>query len=168
MKARYSFLLVTLAAAVFVLNVWITRDRLPERVASHFDLQGRPDGWMTREGTVRFMAAVGVGVPLIIMAAFNLARVVPLSCIHVPNKDYWFAKERREESLRWLGATGAWCAILLLIFLRLLHGLVIEANTVHPPHLPSKPLWIVAGIFVVGELLLVLRVMWRFSKRPAN
>lgn len=168
MKARSWFFVVLLIASFSALNVWIDRDRLPERVASHFDLQGNPNGWMTREGTVWLMAAVGFIVPLIIFAAFNVARVVPLSCVNVPNKDYWFSQERREESLRFLAESGACCAVLLLMFLRFLHGLVIEANALQPPHFPSEPLWYAAGFFVVAEVLLVARVMLRFSKRPAE
>jgi hypothetical protein len=105
---------------------------------------------------------------LIVFAAFNIARVVPLSSVNLPNKEYWFTEERREESLRFLAESGAVCAVMMVIFLSVLHGLIVEANSLQPPKLAPQPLWYLAGGFVVGELLGVARVMLRFSKRPAN
>ncbi len=168
MKARSWFLIVLATAALSALNIWMDRDRLPERVASHFNLQGHADGWMTRDGAVGLMAVAVFVVPLIIFSAFNIARVAPLSSVNLPNKQYWFAEERREKSLRFLAESGAYCAILMVMFFSLLHNFVIEANSLHPPHLAPRPLWYLTGVFVLGELLGILRVISRFSKRPAH
>ena len=39
------------------LRYWLVWDRLPVRVASHFDLAGNPNGWMSREQSLVFTLA---------------------------------------------------------------------------------------------------------------
>ena len=46
-----------------------TYSRLPQRVATHFDLHGVPNGWMDRSTHAWAMVAVGVGVPLLLLFA---------------------------------------------------------------------------------------------------
>jgi len=114
------------------------------------------------------MVVLGTGIPLLIIAAFNCIRFVPLRFVNVPNREYWFAGERREESLRWLGKIGVWLGCFLLVFLSVMHGLVVEANTHQPPHLDPQPLWLAVGVLAVGELALLVRIVLRFSKPAAS
>jgi hypothetical protein len=41
---------------------WQVWDRLPARVAVHFDIAGRPNGWMSREGSLQFILLFMVAV----------------------------------------------------------------------------------------------------------
>ncbi len=71
---------------------------LPERVASHFDAGGVPDGWSSR---ATFAGAI-VGVQLFLAVTFQLSawgvcRLSP-DLINMPNKDYWFEPSRRPET----------------------------------------------------------------------
>ena len=76
---------------------------LPERVASHFDAAGRPDGWMSRDAfattLVLVYALLGGGFLLLPRV---LARL-PDSMVNVPNKTHWLAPPRRAASLARLG-----------------------------------------------------------------
>jgi hypothetical protein len=46
--------LAWLALPTTALNYWRAWDRLPMRMAVHFDAHWRPDGWTTKEGSLRF------------------------------------------------------------------------------------------------------------------
>ncbi|MBI3737107.1 DUF1648 domain-containing protein [Candidatus Sumerlaeota bacterium] len=70
---------------------------LPEQFASHFDLQGRPNGW---SGKVQFFALWAIVMlianlpPLVISP---MLRKIPRRLINLPNKDYWFESPEREQ-----------------------------------------------------------------------
>lgn len=164
MKARLALTVFIVLAAAFLTYLRATEDLLPVRVATHFDIHGCPNGWMTREGIVRFMALFGIGVPLIMMLAFSSPRFVPVRFVNLPNREHWLTGERRDESLSWLSRMGIWFAAVMLLFFGAIHHLVILANQVQPPRLDAVPLCITVGIFLACELALALRIMLRFSK----
>jgi uncharacterized membrane protein len=58
------FLILLVSAAVFIVA---TSGQLPSLVASHFDAAGRPNGFMSRGGYVRFMLCFAVGLPLVVV-----------------------------------------------------------------------------------------------------
>jgi serine/threonine-protein kinase len=84
--------------------------QLPDRMASHFDFYGRPDGWQPKEAFFLVMAVVvvmtgltGFLVPVVLAAA-------PTEFINVPRRDYWLAPGRREETFRFLRTHLEWFA----------------------------------------------------------
>ena len=50
----------------FLVYVHYSTALLPERVATHFAADGRPNGWMSKDKHFWFMAGFGVGLPLFI------------------------------------------------------------------------------------------------------
>ena len=72
--ARRGFVLSIVA---FLVHVWLSADRLPEKVATHFTMDGTPDGWMTRQQHLWFMTGMGIGLPSLIVGAFLIIRKVP-------------------------------------------------------------------------------------------
>lgn len=90
---------------------------LPERTATHFSVSGTPDGWGGRVelvivylGTVALVAAVFLAIPLAL-------RRLPDAMINLPNRFYWLASDRREETLEWLSTSMIilGCATLVLM-----------------------------------------------------
>lgn len=82
--------------------------RLPDRVASHFGASGAPNGWMGKG------VFVGFYVGLIALLGFLLAKTagglagMADSRVNIPNKEYWLAPERREESLGFISRHFYW------------------------------------------------------------
>ena len=102
--------------------------QLPERLASHFDAAGRPNGWQTKQQfftLALWMAGLSAVVTFLLP---QLIAVLPAEFINLPHKGYWLAAQRRRETQRYLRAKLTWfgCAILFV----LLYGttLSIEAN----------------------------------------
>jgi len=55
------------------LRYWQVWDRLPVRIASHFDATGMANGWMTREGSMIFV--IGISAFIVLLATLILGRV---------------------------------------------------------------------------------------------
>src|SRR5947207_13752518 len=72
--------------------------RLPEKIATHFDGSGVPNGWMPRDALGSFDFIFLVFVLAVVIGSAFLIRVLPVSLINVPHRDYWFAPERRRQS----------------------------------------------------------------------
>jgi len=76
--------LMWLALPITALRFWVVWDRLPLRMASHFNFNGRPNGWMPREAA--FVLALGI-------TAFMLAVFTTVSYVahktHVPDAFSW-------------------------------------------------------------------------------
>jgi uncharacterized membrane protein len=164
MRPRRIIVLLYIAAIVHL--GWIA-SQMPDRVATHYDGAGNPNGWMTRGGMVGFQllmlaitAAAFVGLPLL------LGRLSP-KLINIPNREYWLSPERRAASVaalqNWMAVQGSGVVILMMAVTGLLH----HANQVSPPRLsPSGLLASLAAflLFVGGSIVALYR---RFPRPPA-
>jgi len=57
---------------------------------------------MTQTGYAIFMVVFGIGLPLLILGLKRLISGWFPTRINIPNKQYWLAPERREETLLFL------------------------------------------------------------------
>jgi hypothetical protein len=93
--------LTWLALPLTGLNYWRAWDRLPKRVAVHFDINWQPNGWASREGSLM----LALGTTAFLLVVFTIAcyalRTAPVSIL-----------------ARW---------VMLVVFLGLL-GVVIYVN----------------------------------------
>ena len=124
-----------LPSAVFVFLVFVGffqarkfAATMPPVLATHFGTSGAPNGWQTQsQFFVLELTLLGVclllsfGIPWLIGA-------LPLSLVNVPNKEYWLAPERREETLAFFKAQFAWFGCGFLAFLLVVNQLVFAAN----------------------------------------
>lgn len=107
--------LVSLVAAALQWN------SAPDRVASHFDAAGRPNAWSSRNEFYILQVGVTLGIAVIFMGTSRLLRSTPARWINLPNKGYWLAPERREETMDRLASymdvfASATVLLLLVVF----------------------------------------------------
>jgi uncharacterized membrane protein len=115
MRRTRQFLLgLVLVSLVEAARQW---NSAPDRVPSHFDAAGRPNAWSSRDeffflqvGVTLLIAALFIGIP-------RLLKSTPVSLINLPNKSYWLAPERREETMDRLASSFEVfaCATVLLL-----------------------------------------------------
>jgi len=159
------FLGAMIAAAACVLA---TAPGLPERVATHFGGSGVADGWMTRAGYVRFMLLFVVVLPSVLLAAIGLLpRLLP-QWVNLPNRTYWLAPERRDDSLHFLLAHACWFGVLMLLFMVAIHYLLLQANAASPPRLSTAPFVALLTAFVAGLGVWMATLYRRFRVYPAR
>jgi len=120
-------LLATLVVAWW-LHLRSALPRLPERIATHFGGGGRPNGWMTRAGLEAFDFRFLGFVLAVVIGSALLIRVLPVSLINLPNRDHWFAPERRRQSHARLLGHMLWFACLMVAFIIGVNHLVFRAN----------------------------------------
>ena len=157
------FVFLVLAGA---LQAHAYASKLPAVVASHFTGPGTPNGWQTQSAfflteliVVVMAAVVGFGVPAII-------GVVPLSLMNLPNKQSWFAPERRESTLAYFRVQFAWFGCGLLAFLLCVNELVFRANLTTPRRLNATAFTVVLMVFLAFVLVWTVRLIGHFSREP--
>lgn len=110
--------------------------QLPDVVASHFDGSGHPNGWMSKTEFIAIDLVVLVLIAVLFLwIPVGIGRI-PLHLWSLPNRQYWLAPERRDETRRifdvWMGAFGIATILLLLAAFQL----AIQAN-LNPPAILS-------------------------------
>jgi uncharacterized membrane protein len=160
--SRTPVVLLVLLYVFFFGCLAFTAWQLPERVASHFGAAGEPNGWMSRSAYLQFIGIFGAGVPLFIIVVF---RLLPVSLINVPNRDFWFAPERSAQSRDYLFRQSFWFADLMISFFAGVHLAVVQANGHSPAQLSLPSLLGVTGIFLFGILFWTANLFRQFSRR---
>lgn len=123
-----------------VLFVVTTLPALPASVATNFNGGGVPHAWMSRQSYTIYLAAIGVGLPLLIVGVVGRG-----------------SGNRRG---RW------WLGTLMIGFALGIHTLLLRAHRTEPPHLSTAGFLTVTGIFVVA--LVVWAMHWRRGGSPGQ
>jgi uncharacterized membrane protein len=153
-------LLVLLGAAQFAYYA----PRLPEIVGSHFGASGTVNGWQTK---LAFFSMELFMIVLATIISFAVPRIIasmPISLINLPNKQFWLAPERREETLLYFRAWSAWFGCALLAFLLFVMELAFRANLHSPPRLNSAAFVPALIVFILFSLFSTIRLVQRFAK----
>jgi len=90
---------------------------LPESVASHFGISGKPDGWSSKSSFIMVPFIItGVITVVFLAVAFGLSKI-PVSLINLPNKNYWLSPERKQASLDFFTGYFLWFGSATLVLL---------------------------------------------------
>jgi hypothetical protein len=157
------FLVLLLGAAV---SISLSTAALPDPVASHFRGDGVADGFMSRAAYQNFLLGITIGIPLLVVGAIaGLPRLLPISLINLPNRDYWLAPERQEQSLRFLTQHGLRFGCMMVALLWGVSWLVVRANRYSPPRLENTSFFLLLGAFLLGCAGWMVILFRRFGKR---
>jgi len=162
MKLANSLLLV-LTACVCLAQMYLWYGLLPDVLPAHFDATGNVDGEMNKN----LFYGMFAGLHLMLLVGFpvlaSLLRRMPNSVINVPNKEYWLAPERREQSLTTnagvLIATGWMTSWLLIAIFQLSSDVATGVrNNINPEFLWIFGIYIFAIAAVIVWLFLKFRI----------
>ena len=152
---------------VFISCLVLTSGSLPERVATHFDLSGQPNGWMSRSTHLAFIGGIGLVVPLVVVGVCFALRFAPDSSINIPNRAFWLAPERRTETIAFVFRHSLWLACETIAFVTGVHLLIVQANLQVPARLPLAPILVWAGCQIVGVAVWAV-LMIRYFRSPVD
>ena len=165
MKLIFPLFALAICYVIFFAYISFSYADLPAKVASHFDIHGEPNGWMSRETCVGFTIGLGILLPALIVGMMAGAGRIPVSFINLPHRDYWLAPERRQAAMAILRRYSFWFASMNVLFVTGLHWLIVRANLPgNGPHLSSLGIALVAGGFVIGTAIWVRLLLRHFSK----
>lgn len=155
--------IVPAVCALGVVFVVLLGTALPEIVASHFGLSGRPDGFMPRSVFVALMAALVGGVPLLVW--WLQLRSIRSGRLRIPHGDFWRSPAQLSSTDLWLSRHAAAMAIGTTVFLCSVYAMVVAANRGPVVALGDASLWLALIGYMAFTGLWVLRLHRRF-RRP--
>ena len=161
-RFQISIALLVLLFVGFGASLLATASQLPERVATHFNAAGEPNGWMSRSDCLAFMAGFGVAFPLFMIGICWSVRFLPVWMINLPHKEYWLANERRVESVDYVFRHSIWLSCLGLGFVIGLHWATTFSNQRQPVTLPVEWILSITGLFLSGVAAWVVCLYRRF------
>lgn len=148
---------------VAVVQALVYYPQLPDRVGSHFDGGGRPNGWSAKsaffainEGMIGLLALVFVFLPR------TFGRM-PERMVSLPNRDYWLSPERREETVRFVEDQMAWLGAATMVLMLGMIEVTIRANLQPEPVLAPVFIWLFAG-FLAFVAVWTVRFITRFTR----
>jgi uncharacterized membrane protein len=146
--------------------VFATVGALPNSIATHFDVAGRPNGWSSAAGYLAFLAGFGVALPLAVAAMVAMfARHAP-EWINLPHRELWLAEPHRAEGLARVRAHMWWLACLLALAAIVAHLGVVRAHASDPPRLPLAAALGIIGMVLGGIAIWI--VTWHRLFRPPS
>ena len=161
-RMLYAFLI--LVCALMMAHYY---PQMPQRMASHFAADGRANGWQSRDAFFVLMFLVcSTSAVVCFLAPRQIAAKANVR-INLPNRDYWLAPERREETMRFISATMAWFACGILIVLISGTFLALEANLAPDHQFNSRAMLAVLVGFLGGLLSLLVRLVRHFRNIPS-
>ena len=146
--------------AVAVIQSAYYYPQLPDTVASHFDARGIPNGWMSKQ----FFFAVYLGIMAFMIVIFYLIPKFPNQLRNIPNRDYWMAPERKEETLKHIENVTPRMGIATMLFFLYVFQLVIEANLAPDPVLSGNVGWALI-LYLIFSAIWLFKFIRRFWKK---
>ena len=137
---------------------------MPSVVATHFGSSGAPNGWQSQPA---FFTMEGVLLAVGLFLAFGVPQLIgalPVMMLNVPNKEFWLAPERREQTLAFFKAQFAWFGCAFLAFMLVVNNLVFSANQTHPHQLNNGAFAAALIAFLVFVAIWTGRLIVHFSR----
>ena len=143
------FATLLIASSAYIVG---TVGQMPPRVAMHFSSTGHGTDAVSRDFYLLLTLGFAVLLPLFIVASIAGLPLIIKRGVKLPNRDYWLAPARRDETLAAVGAFGGWLGCLLTVFAAALHYAILEANANVPPQLRAPLLYTLLGGFFAAIL----------------
>ncbi|MGI9519642.1 MAG: hypothetical protein ACR2NP_21495 [Pirellulaceae bacterium] len=141
--------------------------QLPANVGSHFNEQGVRDGSMSRTLLLLLFGGLQFGLAGMMLGLGKLMRVMPISMINIPHREYWLHEDRRDETLAYMQQVMVWIAACTAIFMVFTLQLTIDANLAGPePQLNMPVFWTVLVVYMVAIGAICVVLFRRFRRTP--
>ncbi|RMF55016.1 MAG: DUF1648 domain-containing protein [Calditrichaeota bacterium] len=91
--------------------------QLPDVVATHYNFKGEPDAWGSKSTMVILYGGLLIFISVIFLIIDKVLKHISPEFINIPNKEYWLAPERREQTLETFSAFMLWIGNITLLFM---------------------------------------------------
>jgi len=152
------------SGAAGVLLVSYHWQRLPDRVASHFNGSGAADGWMSRDANFLLSAGLLVGLTAMFYFLGVMMQRLPQRWINLPNKYYWFAADRDRATRLHLANWSRIFGALLNLFLIFIFHQVFLANISNPVAMDNTVMFAGLAVYLAISLGSVVVLLLRFAR----
>lgn len=135
---------------------------LPDRVALHFDANGTPNGWGEPQTHVVLMVVLQTFMVFLVVGIPWIVRKTPTELVNLPNRDYWLADERLDETVSLLREHCDLLGIILQGFFLALGVCVTAANLADPVRLNNLVFLPILAVFLISILGWIVRLYVSF------
>ena len=163
---KWLLLIFGLLLLAAVLDLVYYYPQLPDRLATHFNIEGQPDDWSGKGLFLMMYVLLLVIMTLVFPGMLLLLPVIPVSLVNVPNKEYWFAPERIQYTHDVLGRFLLSFGIATLGFLLVTLHETMRTNLTPKPQLGDW-FWIAFGIYIAVDLVITVWLFLSF-RLPKN
>jgi uncharacterized membrane protein len=164
MKSLRTPIILLVLLYLCFLGCWAwSASQLPERIATHFNLSGQPNGWMSRSANQWLVLLLSLFFPSLVVVLSYVARFVP-GIVNIPDRDYWLAPERRKDTSNYLVRHSIWFACLAVWFVMGIEYSIVQANKQSLPHLSNSMLLLVLGPFLIGTAVWAAILLRHFRR----
>lgn len=154
------FAVAAMALLAVAQNAWYW-GQLPDRVATHFNLEGTPNDWMTKTNATIMMSGFQIGMPFLLIAITLLAARLPASMVNIPNREYWLHPDRHASSMRYVQTFMNWIAVAFALFAMVVSHLVFVANR-DGDGLNTRWFYALMTVFLVSIFISVVTLIYHF------
>src|SRR5262245_24654548 len=85
----------------------------------------------------------------------------------IPDAEYWFAPQRRSETVAFLSSHSCWLGCLTVAVIYGVHTSILRANATTPATLAFGQFFTMIGLYLAGLAWLLMRLLRHFQ-RPTN
>jgi len=140
--------------------------QLPDVMASHFTGRGLPNNWQPKPA---FFLLFAVVTAVCAIPAFLVPRRLPKlppDKINLPNKSYWLAPSRREDTFRFFRVQMAWWGCGLLALLLYTMVLAMNANLPGVGYFNWQGMWFALAAFLLFTVFWLTHFVRHFRNAP--
>jgi hypothetical protein len=123
---------------------------------------------MPREVFVWFQLAMYAVILLSFVGTAQLLGKIPPRWFSLPNRDHWLAPQRSARTLAYIRRQLWWMASATLLFMVAITELVIRVNLGVFRGLPTLPMLVLLGVFLLFTLVWSLRFYRYFRRDPGT
>lgn len=150
MSSRLSLFIFPALLAVCALLAMNGSPGVPENVAIHFNAKNEADAWVARDQYRILILLCLVGLPLLLVWVMGWLPRLTGGKGQIPDHEYWFADERRDETERFLLAHACWLGTITVAVIYGVHISIQRANAAAPATLASDQLLTMLLVYVCG------------------
>ncbi|HZC36530.1 MAG TPA: hypothetical protein VE242_12995, partial [Chthoniobacterales bacterium] len=152
-----------LALAVCLVELIWAYNRLPELVRAHFPSWIHFGAEGPRWVFIVATGAIPVLIALAALISIHLLRSQPDKFVQIPNRDYWMAPARREQTLDLIASRIYLLGAVKFVADAVFIYAAVRANLTGTSELDPTLLFSLACAFVIVKVALAAQLFWRFQ-----
>ncbi len=157
----YLIIILSLIEAAYFYNL------LPDKTAIHYNFKGQPDAWNSKTTIILINVGVVIFMALLFRVLIFFTRKIPEGLINLPNKYYWLAESRKEETYKVINDFLFWTVDITLLFFIFLFYLIYRANINNDSSI-APGIWIIMIVYIVALSVFTIKFYKYFNKVPGK
>lgn len=156
------------SVVAYFVTVVVAALHYPERVPVHFDASGAADRFQSREVAVVSMAAIGLGIAVLLHLLIRVFVRGSLAHLNIPYKSWWMRAENSDRLRQMLATDLAWIGGCTMTLMTCMLAITVKVADDRAPTM--GPLgWVVLFGFLIavtGQVVFMYTSRYRPDHHP--